>query len=71
MLNDFLSAKTQHRKLSMVTCYDYTFARLLSKTPIDAILVGDSARNNGSPSGVKCRHCRGVPHDDTLRNERS
>lgn len=27
----------------MVTCYDYTFARLLSKTAIDGILVGDSA----------------------------
>jgi 3-methyl-2-oxobutanoate hydroxymethyltransferase len=42
MLNDFLSAKTEHRKLTMVTCYDYTFARLLSKTSIDGILVGDS-----------------------------
>ena len=27
----------------MVTCYDYTFARLLSKSTVDAILVGDSA----------------------------
>ena len=27
----------------MATCYDYTFARLLAKSPIDAILVGDSA----------------------------
>lgn len=27
----------------MVTCYDYTFARLLSKTAVDGILVGDSA----------------------------
>jgi 3-methyl-2-oxobutanoate hydroxymethyltransferase len=26
----------------MVTCYDYTFARLLSKGAIDGILVGDS-----------------------------
>lgn len=26
-----------------VTCYDYTFARILSKSPIDGILVGDSA----------------------------
>jgi 3-methyl-2-oxobutanoate hydroxymethyltransferase len=40
---DFLRAKAEGRKLSMVTCYDYTFARLLSKSPIDAILVGDSA----------------------------
>ena len=40
---DFPRAKTQRRKLSMVTCYDYTFARLLSQTAIDGILVGDSA----------------------------
>jgi 3-methyl-2-oxobutanoate hydroxymethyltransferase len=41
--NDFLRAKAEKRKLSMVTCYDYTFARLLSQTSIDGILVGDSA----------------------------
>jgi 3-methyl-2-oxobutanoate hydroxymethyltransferase len=40
---DFLLAKTQRRRLSMVTCYDYTFARLLSRSAVDAILVGDSA----------------------------
>src|SRR5262245_18616886 len=39
---DFLRAKAEKRKLSMVTCYDYTFARLLSKSAIDGILVGDS-----------------------------
>jgi 3-methyl-2-oxobutanoate hydroxymethyltransferase len=38
----FICAKRQKRKLSMVTCYDYSFARLLSTTPIDAFLVGDS-----------------------------
>jgi 3-methyl-2-oxobutanoate hydroxymethyltransferase len=40
---DFLRAKAEGRKLSMVTCYDYTFARILSQSPIDGILVGDSA----------------------------
>ncbi len=39
----FLRAKADGRKLSLVTCYDYTFARLLSKTTVDGILVGDSA----------------------------
>lgn len=43
LANDFLHAKAEQRKLSMVTCYDYTFARLLSNTAIDGILVGDSA----------------------------
>ena len=41
--SDFLRAKIDNRKLSMVTCYDYTFARLLSQSAIDGILVGDSA----------------------------
>lgn len=39
----FLEAKSEQRKLSMVTCYDYSFARLLSQTTIDGILIGDSA----------------------------
>ncbi len=30
-------------KISMVTCYDYTMAVLVNGTPIDAVLVGDSA----------------------------
>ena len=30
------------KKLVMVTCYDYTFARLLDNTGIDLVLVGDS-----------------------------
>jgi 3-methyl-2-oxobutanoate hydroxymethyltransferase len=41
--NEFLRAKAEKRKLSMVTCYDYTFARLLSQTAVDGLLVGDSA----------------------------
>ncbi|MDP9112174.1 MAG: 3-methyl-2-oxobutanoate hydroxymethyltransferase [Acidobacteriota bacterium] len=51
-ITDFLRAKVECRKLSMVTCYDYTFARLLSKTTIDGILIGDSAAMvmHGHPS---------------------
>jgi 3-methyl-2-oxobutanoate hydroxymethyltransferase len=51
---DFLHAKAEGRKLSMVTCYDYTFARLLSGSAIDGILVGDSAGMvmHGHPSTV-------------------
>ncbi len=38
----------------MITCYDYTFARLIANTPVDAILVGDSAVMvmHGHPSTV-------------------
>jgi 3-methyl-2-oxobutanoate hydroxymethyltransferase len=42
-IQNFLCAKLKRRKLSMITCYDYTFARLLSRSAIDGILVGDSA----------------------------
>jgi 3-methyl-2-oxobutanoate hydroxymethyltransferase len=31
--------------ITMVTCYDYTFARLVQKSEIDSILVGDSLGN--------------------------
>ncbi len=49
---DFLRAKSERRRLSMVTCYDYTFARLLADSAIDALLVGDSAAMvvHGHPS---------------------
>ena len=39
---DFKNKKTQREKISVVTCYDYTSARILNSTRIDAILVGDS-----------------------------
>jgi 3-methyl-2-oxobutanoate hydroxymethyltransferase len=34
--------KRRGEKITMLTCYDYTFARLLEKTNIDSVLVGDS-----------------------------
>lgn len=40
---DFLTAKRAKRRISIVTCYDYTFARILADSPVDALLVGDSA----------------------------
>lgn len=50
--NSFVRAKSESRRLSMATCYDYTFARLLAKSVIDGILVGDSAAMvmHGHPS---------------------
>ncbi len=32
-------------KLSMLTCYDYSFARILNESSVDVILVGDSLAN--------------------------
>ncbi|MEO7598722.1 MAG: 3-methyl-2-oxobutanoate hydroxymethyltransferase [Opitutus sp.] len=42
-IRDFATAKTNHRKLVVVTSYDAWSARLLAETPVDCLLVGDSA----------------------------
>ncbi len=39
---DFQKYKSEKKKISMVTCYDYWSANLLSETKIDCVLVGDS-----------------------------
>jgi 3-methyl-2-oxobutanoate hydroxymethyltransferase len=39
---DFQTKKLQKQKISMITCYDYSFARLVASSNIDCILVGDS-----------------------------
>lgn len=39
---DFLRMKKSSEKITMVTCYDYTSAKILSQTKIDCLLVGDS-----------------------------
>ncbi|MCS6823585.1 MAG: 3-methyl-2-oxobutanoate hydroxymethyltransferase [Cytophagaceae bacterium] len=37
--------KNRGEKISMLTCYDYSMARILDAAGIDVILVGDSASN--------------------------
>ncbi len=39
---DFHNKKQKNEKISMVTCYDYSSARILSQTVVDCLLVGDS-----------------------------
>lgn len=39
---DFLSARATGRRLTMLTAYDYTMARLLDAAGVDSLLVGDS-----------------------------
>lgn len=37
-----LDKKRDRQKISMLTCYDYSFARLLDGSRVDCLLVGDS-----------------------------
>lgn len=39
---NWIEKKQQKQKISMVTCYDYSFAKILSTTEVDSLLVGDS-----------------------------
>ena len=38
----FQKKKSSGEKLTMVTCYDHCFSRIIAKTSLDAVLVGDS-----------------------------
>ncbi|MEM9659989.1 MAG: 3-methyl-2-oxobutanoate hydroxymethyltransferase, partial [Planctomycetota bacterium] len=38
----FAGLKTQGRKITMVTAYDYTMARLVDEAGLEGVLVGDS-----------------------------
>ena len=42
---DFQDKKNKNEKITMVTCYDYTFARILAESDVDCLLVGDSLSN--------------------------
>ena len=39
---DFAKLKEAGQKISMITCYDYTSARIVNGSTVDCILVGDS-----------------------------
>ncbi len=39
---DFQNWKNSNTKISMITCYDYWSAKIISQSNIDCILVGDS-----------------------------
>ncbi len=43
--NSLVEMKKGGEKISMITAYDYTLARIINQTNIDIVLVGDSASN--------------------------
>jgi len=42
-LNDLRAARASGRKVPILTCYDFTMARLMQQAGVPALLVGDSA----------------------------
>ena len=42
-INKLKKLKKSGKKISMITCYDYTSAKIINETDIDIVLVGDSA----------------------------
>ena len=41
-IHDFQKRKQSNKKISMITCYDYTSAKIIENTEIDVVLVGDT-----------------------------
>jgi len=41
-IHDFLRKKAENKKISMITAYDYPFAKIVDEAGIDGIIVGDS-----------------------------
>lgn len=53
---DLIARKKEAKKISMVTCYDYTSATIAEKTNIDIVFVGDSLSMtmHGHDNTVNC-----------------
>ena len=65
---DFQALKARNEKIVMITCYDYTSARIVQDSDVDVILVGDSAAmvmhgyGTTIPADIEmmCRHIESV-----------
>jgi len=67
-IDSIKNAKKEHRRISALTCYDYSFAKILDKTAIDIFVVGDSLgtviKGEGTTTHVTLEetiyHCKAV-----------
>ncbi len=66
---DFIAKKKKQEKITMTTCYDYTMAKLLSRTSLDAILIGDSLGNviKGEATTIQVRLEEIIYHTKAVR----
>ena len=69
-IHDFKLRKTEGQKIVMLTAYDYSMARILARTSVDVLLVGDSLGNviqgNGSTLNVSVDHM--IYHGRAVKN---
>lgn len=67
-IHEWQQKKSSQSKISMVTCYDASFAKIIAATQVDAVLVGDTAAEvmHGYKSTVHAdldmmaAHCKAV-----------
>ena len=66
---DFIQKKQNNEKIVILTCYDYTFGLLFSRTSLDAILVGDSLGNviQGEKNTIKVSIENMIYHTKAVR----
>lgn len=67
---DFLKFKQENKKISMITCYDASFARIVDQTDIDCILIGDSCSMvmHGETTTIPAKMEWMVEHTRSVRN---
>ena len=67
---DFSERKQNHQKISMITCYDASFAKLVNNSKIDCILIGDSCSMvmHGEKTTIPATIEMMVSHTKAVRN---
>jgi len=66
---DFQQKKNNRQKIVMLTAYDFSMARILARTSVDALLVGDSLSNviQGNDSTLKATIDQMIYHGKAVR----